>query len=160
MVDASGRSGDEMPKGHTGRLSRRECESRDTPMDLLEQFPDEELCERRLIEEKYPGRFVCPVCGNTTCSQVHDHAHKWQCAKCPHLFSVTAGTMIEGTHLELKKWFMAIWPMSSQEAGIGACALQRRIGCSYKTAGRGAREDTLCDGKIGVRSTSLQLTRW
>ena len=43
---------------------------------------------------------------------------------------------MEGTHLELRKWFVAIWLMSSQKAGISACSLQRQIGCSYKTAGR------------------------
>ena len=67
---------------------------------------------------------------------MHRHAHKWQCTKCSRQFSVTAGTMMEGTHLELRKWFVAIWLMSSQKAGISACALQRQIGCSYKTAGR------------------------
>ena len=125
-----------MAKGHAGGLSKHECESRGTLMEFLERYPDEESCERRLLEEKYPGGFVCPVCGNRTCSKVHGHAHKWQCTKCSHQFSVTAGTMLEGTHLELRKWFVAIWLMSSQKAGISACSLQRQIGCSYKTAGR------------------------
>ena len=31
-----------MAKRHAGGLSRRECESRGTLMDLLERFPDEE----------------------------------------------------------------------------------------------------------------------
>jgi transposase-like protein/energy-coupling factor transporter ATP-binding protein EcfA2 len=125
-----------MAKGHAGGLSRKECESRGTLLEFLERYPDEESCERRLLEEKHPGGFVCPACGNRTCSKVHGHAHKWQCTKCSRQFSVTAGTMMEGTHLELRKWFVAIWLMSSQKAGISACSLQRQIGCSYKTAGR------------------------
>ena len=107
-----------------------------TLMDLLERFPDEEPCERRLLEERHPGGFACPVCGNATCSKVHGHAHKWQCTKCPHQLSVTAGTMMEGTHLELRKRFVAIWLMSVQKAGASACALQRQTGCSCKTARR------------------------
>ena len=55
-----------MAKGHAGGLSRKECESRGTLMELLERYPDEEPCERRLLEEKHPGGFVCPVCGNRT----------------------------------------------------------------------------------------------
>lgn len=125
-----------MAKGHAGGLSKHECESRGTLMDLLERYPDEESCERRLLEEKFPGGFVCPVCGNTACSKVHGRAHKWQCTKCSHQFSVTAGTMMEGTHLGLRKWFVAIWLMSSQKAGVSACTLQRQIGCSSKTAGK------------------------
>ena len=125
-----------MAKGHAGGLSRHECESRGTLMELLERYPDEESCERRLLEERHPGGFVCPACGNRTCSKVHGHAHKRQRTRCSRQFSVTAGTMMEGTHLELRKWFVAIWLMSSQKAGISACSLQRQIGCSYKTAGR------------------------
>ncbi|QUC04017.1 hypothetical protein [Atopobium sp. oral taxon 416] len=50
-----------MVKGHAGALSRRECESKETLMGLLERFSDEESCEGRLIEEKVSGGFVCPV---------------------------------------------------------------------------------------------------
>jgi len=125
-----------MAKGHAGGPSKHECESRGTPMDLLERYPDEESCERRLLGEKHPGGSVCPACGNRSCSKVHGHARKWQCTKCSHQLGVTAGTMMEGTHLGLRKWFVAIWLMSSQKAGVSACALQRQIGCSCKTAGR------------------------
>lgn len=125
-----------MAKGHAGGLSRKECESRGTLLELLDRYPDEESCERRLLEEKHSGGFVCPVCGNRTCSKVHGHAHKWQCTRCSRQFSVTAGTMMEGTRLPLRKWFVAIWLMSSQKAGISACSLQRQIGCSYKASGR------------------------
>lgn len=125
-----------MSKGHAGGLSKRECEGRGTLMGLLERYPDEESCERRLLGERFPGGFACPVYGGTSCSRVRGRAHKWQCTRCSHQFSVTAGTMMEGTHLPLRKWFVAIWPMSCQKAGTSACALQRQIGCSHKTAGR------------------------
>jgi hypothetical protein len=54
-----------MAKGHAGGLSREECESRGTLLELLDRYPDEESCERRLLEEKYPGGFVCPARANT-----------------------------------------------------------------------------------------------
>ena len=47
-----------MAKGHAGGLSRKECESRGTLLEFLERYPDEESCERRLLEEKHPGGFV------------------------------------------------------------------------------------------------------
>ena len=125
-----------MAKGHAGGLSREECESRGTLLELLDRYPDEEPCGRRLLEEKHPGGFVCPACGNASCSKVHGHAHKRQRARCSRQLSVTAGTMMEGTRLPLRKWFAAIWLMSSQKAGISACALQRQIGCSCRTSGR------------------------
>ena len=68
-----------MAKGHAGGLSKHECESRGTLMEFLERYPDEESCERRLLEERHPGGFVCPACGNRTCSKVHGHAHNVFC---------------------------------------------------------------------------------
>ncbi|RRF99793.1 MAG: hypothetical protein DUD39_02525 [Coriobacteriaceae bacterium] len=59
-----------MVKGHAVALSRRECESKETLMGLLERFSDEESCEGRLLDEKVSGGFVCPVCANTSCSKV------------------------------------------------------------------------------------------
>ncbi|RRF99470.1 MAG: hypothetical protein DUD39_04250 [Coriobacteriaceae bacterium] len=59
-----------MVKGYADALNRRECESKETLMGLLERFSDEESCEGRLLEEKFSGGFVCPVCANTSCSKV------------------------------------------------------------------------------------------
>ena len=82
---------------------------------FVERFPNEEACREYLYSFKWKDGFVCPVCGNTACSKVHGRAHKWQCTKCSHQFSVTAGTMMEGTHLGLRKWFVAIWLMSRSQ---------------------------------------------
>ena len=49
-----------MVKGHAGALSRRECESKETLMGLLERFSDEESCEGRLLEEEVPRRLCLP----------------------------------------------------------------------------------------------------
>ena len=49
-----------MAKGHSGALSRRECESKETLMGLLERFSDEESCEGRLLEEEGLRRLCLP----------------------------------------------------------------------------------------------------
>ena len=115
-----------MAKGHAGGLSRKECESRGTLLEFLERYPDEESCERRLLEERHPGGFVCPACGNRTCSKVHGHAHKWQCTKCSRQFSVTAGTMMEG-------------PASSSGSGswpYGSCRARRQASAHARCSAR------------------------
>lgn len=63
-------------------MQAEECESKGTLLELLDRYPGEEPCERRLLEERHPGSFVCPACGNAACSKVHGHAHKWQCTRC------------------------------------------------------------------------------
>lgn len=123
-----------MAKRHAGGRSMGECTEAGTLADLMRRYPDEESCERRLLEEAYPGGFVCPACGNTRCSKVAGRAHKWQCSRCSRQFSVTKGTMMEGTHLALTKWFMAIWLGANDRRGISASEPQGFIGCSYRTS--------------------------
>ncbi|QUC03154.1 hypothetical protein [Atopobium sp. oral taxon 416] len=49
-----------MVKGYADALSRRECESKETLMGLLERFSDEESCEGRLLEEEGLRRLCLP----------------------------------------------------------------------------------------------------
>lgn len=42
--------------------------------------------------------------------------------------------MMEGTHLALTKWFMAIWLGANDRRGISASEPQGFIGCSYRTS--------------------------
>ena len=59
----------------------------------------------------------------------------WQCRVCRRQVSVTAGTVIDTSHLPLQLWFRAMWQMTSQKNGISALGLQRVLGLgSYKTA--------------------------
>ena len=49
--------------------------------------------------------------------------------------SVTAGTILQDSHLPLTVWFRAMWQITSQKNGISALGLQRVLGLgSYKTA--------------------------
>jgi transposase-like protein len=48
---------------------------------------------------------------------------------------VTAGTILQDSHLSLTIWFRAMWQITSQKNGISALGLQRVLGLgSYKTA--------------------------
>ncbi|MFC2647743.1 MAG: hypothetical protein ACFNZW_07255 [Coriobacteriaceae bacterium] len=49
-----------MAKGHAGALSRREYESKETLMGLLERFSDEESCEGRLARGEGLRRLCLP----------------------------------------------------------------------------------------------------
>ena len=120
----------------SGRLARAEFGASGTLMGFMEEYPDEESCERRLLEELFPGGFVCPRRGCPTCPRVRGRAHKWQCTRCSRQFSVTAGTMMERTHLPLRDWFLAIWLCANDRRGLSAAQLQRMVGCNERSVGR------------------------
>src|SRR4051812_44800022 len=58
-----------------------------------------------------------------------------QCAACARQVSVTAGTVLHGSHLGLRTWFLAAWLVATHKNGISArqLGLQLGLGC-YKTA--------------------------
>jgi transposase-like protein len=58
-----------------------------------------------------------------------------QCAACERQVSVTAGTVLHGSHLGLRTWFLAAWLVATHGNGISARQLWRQLGLgSYKSA--------------------------
>jgi ribosomal protein L37AE/L43A len=104
-----------------------------TLRELEERFSSEEACRRYLCELRWPEGFVCPGCGGGDAWQMSRGL--WLCAKCRRQVSVTAGTILERTHLPLTAWFRAMWHVTAQKNGVSALGLQRVLGLgSYKTA--------------------------
>lgn len=103
--------------------------------ELMARYPDEESCERRLIEAEHPGGWRCPRCGNDRCSRVRGRGHEWQCTRCSRQFSVTSGTVMQSTHLPLRTWFLAMWLLSNTRRGVSALELARMAGCGERSAG-------------------------
>lgn len=60
--------------------------------------------------------------------------HLYWCADCGYEFSITVGTIFQGSHLPLTKWFQAIRLMHSQTGGISAMRLSRELVVSYESA--------------------------
>jgi transposase-like protein len=59
----------------------------------------------------------------------------WQCRRCRHQVSITAGTIFHGTRVPLRKWFLALFFVARHKQGISALQLQRDLGLgSYQTA--------------------------
>jgi len=102
---------------------------------LLTRHPDERSCERRLMV-RWPGGWACPKCGNARCPPVADRNRIWQCTRCSHQFSVTAGTAIQGSKVSLRKWFHADWLMARSKRGVSAMELTAQIGVSENAARR------------------------
>ncbi len=111
-------------------------------MNLLqwqERFGSEEACAEALKQQRWPNGFQCPKCG-------HDHG-QWvatrkiyQCGRCRHQTSVTAGTLFHSTNLPLVQWFLAIYLMVCDKGGISALRLSKQIGVSWITAHRMLRK--------------------
>lgn len=92
----------------------------------------EDACAQTLFRAKWPNGFRCPKCKGLQ-AYVIQARKLYQCSKCRHQSSLTAGTVFENTRTPLTKWFTAIYLISRPE-GVSAVELQKKIKVTYKTA--------------------------
>lgn len=106
-----------------------------TLIDLLTYFQDEQVCRDYLELLRWPDGIRCAYkeCG-------HDKVFKfangktYKCAKCERQFSIKVGTIFEDSKIELKKWYAAIYLITSHKKGISSIQLGKDIGVTQKTA--------------------------
>jgi transposase-like protein len=112
----------------------RKAKGPGTVFELMERFPDEEACVGFLRKLRWPRGFVCPRCGGRGSSTIRTRRLE-QCGGCRYQASLTAGTVLHGTRLPLRMWFLAIFFVGRHKTGISALQLQKDLGLgSYKTA--------------------------
>jgi len=115
--------------------------SRPTDMNLSELSKLTEEQSRETLERiVWPNGVVCPHCGrvdgHTKLKGKKHRAGVWKCNNgCAQQFSVTVGTIMEGSHLPIRIWLMAFSILCSAKKGVSALQLQRQLGLgSYRTA--------------------------
>lgn len=106
---------------------------------LIEKLQSEEDCRLFLEDVRWQGKPVCPHCGSISDKHYklkNDGTFKglYKCKDCRSRFTVTVGTMFEGSHLSFKKWFFAIYMFLSHKKGISSVQLSKDLGITQKTA--------------------------
>jgi transposase-like protein len=101
--------------------------------ELTKAIPNEEAAVSHFTSVRWKNGAFCPYCGST---RVYHFADKrdHKCADCRKRFSIKVGTVMEGTKIEVRKWLMAIWLLTSHKKGIASTQLARDLGVTQKTA--------------------------
>lgn len=100
---------------------------------LADYFNTEDKCKAAIAQERWgEGDVVCPYCGGKHCYMTAEG--RYICKDCHKHFSVTVGTIFENTKISLRKWFMAMYLISSHKKGVSSCQLARDIKVTQKTA--------------------------
>ena len=101
--------------------------------DMMEAFPDEQSCVDHLRSIRWKDGAFCPYCGSAKVYHFSDkRTHK--CGECKQRFSIKVGTIFEDSKIPLRKWFMAVWLLTSHKKGIASTTLARDIEVTQKTA--------------------------
>jgi len=105
----------------------------DSLLQMMETFSDEQVCIDHLRAIRWKDGAYCPHCGGTKVYNFTDNrTHK--CGDCRQRFSIKVGTIFEDTKLPLRKWFMAIWMVTSHTKGIASTQLAKDIKITQKSA--------------------------
>ena len=106
---------------------------------MLTALPNDAACREYLELKRWNGTPVCPHCG------IVDENHyklkvkgefkgMYKCKSCKERFTVTVGTMFEGSPIPLRKWFIATYIFASHKKGISSHQLAKDLGVTQKTA--------------------------
>ena len=82
---------------------------------------------------RWPDGFVCPRCAGTRAWPTR--RGQLFCAACKRQTFAMAGTVLHGSRVHLRGWFLAVWLACTQKTGLSAAGLQLALGLgSYRTA--------------------------
>lgn len=99
-------------------------------MNLIEfntLFPDEESCEMKLREYREKEGVVCPRCGGRHHYWKQDKK-MFECKECHYRQSLKSNTVMHGSQLPLRYWFIAMHLLTSTKKSFSASELQRQLG--------------------------------
>ena len=101
--------------------------------EFQERFNTEEACREYLFKLRWQNGFVCHRCG---CEEYYliSTRNKYQCKSCKYQASVTAGTVMDRSHLSLKVWLWTIYLVACDKRGYSAMQISKELDLPYNTA--------------------------
>jgi transposase-like protein len=104
-----------------------------TLADFLEYYKDEATCVAEFTKMRFRNGEYCPHCGH---SKVHlfSNGKRYRCAKCKQDFTIRTKTAFGESKLPLKKWFIAIYLLSTTSKGMSSVQLAKHVGVTQPTA--------------------------
>ncbi len=107
------------------------------------RYVDEEIARELLERVRWPDGPICPHCvvvgghyrvNPRKGSRSPVRQGVWKCRDCRKQFTVTVGTVFQGSKIPLSKWMTAIYLMGDSDKVLNAHQLHRRLGLTYKSA--------------------------
>ncbi len=100
--------------------------------EVINFFDNPDKCKAYLEVMRWGGHITCPHCS-------HDKVYtfkktfNYKCAKCRKPFSVTKGTIFENSAIPLKKWYGAIYQLTTEER-VTSIQLSKDLKITQKSA--------------------------
>lgn len=101
-------------------------------LDLIKSFPNEQTCIEHLETLRWNGNVISPF--DATSKVYKCKGNKYRCKNTGKYFNVKTDTLFDNTKIELQKWFLAIWIVTSHKKGISSLQLGRDLDITQKSA--------------------------
>lgn len=103
--------------------------------EFIEAYGTEVDCQQALFKMRWPHGFRCPKCGEDRHGTFfRDGRQYWKCQVCKHQTTLVSGTIFQATKLGLRRWFQAMYLLTSTKTNLSALELKRHLGVCYRTA--------------------------
>lgn len=99
---------------------------------LVEAFSTEQKCIDHLETLRWNGVVISPFDSDSKVYYCSKNTYK--CRNSGKYFNVKTGTLFHNTKIDLQKWFVAIWIVSTQNKKINSVALGHELGITQKSA--------------------------
>lgn len=101
--------------------------------DFMGNFKDEATCRKYFEKIRFRNSEYCPHCGNVSIYRFKD-GKRYRCAGCRMDFTIKTGTVFGESKIPLRKWFLAIYLLTTCRKGISSVQLAKQVGVTQKTA--------------------------
>jgi transposase-like protein len=106
-------------------------------INIINRFPNQQTCIEHLENIRFADEPFCPLCGvvaECVPKRENNLVGRWNCHACKASFNVLSGTVFQGTHVPLQKWFVAIELMLNAKKSLSSPQLARDAGLTQPTA--------------------------
>ena len=117
---------------------------RGRPHDIhaCDEIPEPDLNDVDSMEDffhavRWPEGISCPACGGRVAYRLSlstVQRRRYKCKTCRRQFSVTKGTILEGSKLSLADWVRTLRLLCARPGGLTITELQRELNVSYAAA--------------------------
>jgi transposase-like protein len=103
-----------------------------TLTEFTDYFQDEATCVKHFTAIRFRDGQYCPHCGYAEV-YTFSSGKRYRCASCKQDFTIRTGTIFGDSKLPIRKWFMAIYLLSTTSKGISSVQLAKHLGVTQKT---------------------------
>lgn len=101
-------------------------------LDFTDYFNNEAVCQAYFESIRFKDGEYCAHCGHGKIYRMKKY--RFRCAKCRKDFTIKTGTVFHKSRVSLRKWFMALYLLSTAKKGISSVELSKKVGVTQSTA--------------------------